>query len=258
MCDLHNKILISTQPTESFPEFKKALNNSGAIIYNLPMIEISEAEISDNEKNKIQNIESFNWLVFTSKNGVHYFLKKFYDIKGKSELPKNLKIAVIGKKTAYELTKNGIIPNFISESNLAEIFSVELKEKVIEKNSNVILFLGNLAGDLIQNTLVNHANITRIDCYKNSIPKTIDLDIIKNIKSDKYDMIIFTSSSCFFNFAEVLKNNDIQIKNLKVASIGKSTTKTMEEFNVIPMFTAKQSNIEGIVHEIKMFYKPKS
>ena len=258
MCDLHNKVLISTQPAESFPEFENALNNSGAIIYSLPMISVSEAEITKQEKNTIINISQFNWLIFTSKNGVLYFIKKYFDLTGKKELPKNLKTAVIGKKTANELIKYGVTPTFISESNLAEIFSIELKEKVIDKNSNVLLLLGNLAGNLIQNTLENHVNTVRIDCYKNSIPKSIDLDLIKKIKSDKYDLIIFTSSSCFSNFAETLKNYDIQPKNLRVVSIGKSTTKTMEEYNVTPVFTAKQSNIEGIVQEIKTYYKPKS
>ncbi len=258
MCDLHNKVLISTQPAESFPEFENALNNSGAIIYSLPMISVSEAEITEQEKNTIINISQFDWLIFTSKNGIQYFLKKYFDLTEKKELPENLKTAVIGKKTATELIKNGVTPTFISESNLAEIFSIELKEKVIDKNSNVLLLLGNLAGNLIQNTLENHVNTVRIDCYKNSIPKSIDLDLIKKINSDKYDMIIFTSSSCFSNFAETLIKHNFQIQNLKAVSIGKPTTKTMKDYGVIPLFTAKQSNIEGIVQEIKTYYKPKS
>ncbi|MBI5539390.1 MAG: uroporphyrinogen-III synthase [Bacteroidia bacterium] len=258
MCDLHNKILISTQPTESFPEFEKALNNSGAIILNFPMISVTEAEITEQEKNTILNIYKFNWLIFTSKNGVQFFLKKHFDLTGKKELPKNLKTAVIGKKTANEFIKNGIKPSYISESNLAEIFSTELKENIIEKNSNVLLLLGNLAGDLIEETLKNYAITTRIDCYENSNPKTVDLEIIKKIKYDEYDLIIFTSSSCFSNFAETLKNHGIKIKNLRVVSIGKSTTNTMNEYGVKPVITAKQSNIEGIVQEIKTYYKPKS
>ena len=258
MCELCNKVLISTQPSESFPEFEKALHNSGAIVLNLPMISVSEATISENEKDLIQNINNFNWLVFTSKNGVKYLLKKYFELTDNKVLPKNSKTAVIGKKTANELIKNGITPTYISESNLAEIFSKELKEKVIEANSNILLLLGNLAGDLIEKTLKNHVITTRINCYENSIPKTLDLEIIKKINSDKYDLIIFTSSSCFSNFAETLKNHNIQIQNLRVASIGKSTTKTMKEYGVKPMFTAKQSNIEGIVKEIKTLYKPNS
>ncbi len=222
------------------------------------MISVSETEITNQEKKIIQNINPFNWLVFTSKNGVHFFLKKYFNETGKKELPENIKTAVIGKKTANELIKNGITPNYISESNLAETFSIELKKSVIEKNSNVLLLLGNLAGNLLQDTLKNYSNLTRINCYKNSIPETLDFEIIKKIKYDKYDLIIFTSSSCFSNFAEILKKHDIQTQNLKVVSIGKSTTMTMKEYGTIPVFTAKQSNIEGIVQEIKMYYKPKS
>lgn len=94
--------------------------------------------------------------------------------------------------------------------------------------------------------------ISRINCYETTKPQEEDLYHIKLIASGKYDLIIFTSSSGFQNFAEIIKKHNIELQKLKVASIGKSTTKTMEGFGVKPVFTAKQSNIEGIANEIKL------
>ena len=257
MNELFNKILISTQPAESFPEFERALAKSGAFLYNFPMITVIEAEINIQQENILKNISLYNWLVFTSKNGVKYFIKKLEKITGTSELPDYVKIAVIGNKTAQELLKNGITPDYVSKSNFAETFSKELKKRVIPKGSNVLLLLGNLAGNIIEDALRDDVTICRVNCYDTIAPETDNPELIKKIKSGKYNLIIFTSSSCFSNFAEILKKHHVKFKNLRVASIGKATTKTMQEYGVFPVLTAKQSNIEGLVHEIKTFFKPK-
>lgn len=257
MHELHDKIIISTQPEESFPDLVKALKDSGAHITNFPMIVVKEAEISKQQETLLQNIQQFQWLVFTSKNGVQYFFQKYKELTGSPILPKYVKCAVIGDKTGNELLKYNINPDFVSKSNFAEIFAKELKEQVILKDSNVLLLLGNLAGNILQETLQNNTSVQRIDCYETIKPQEDDLYHIKIIASGKYDLIIFTSSSAFQNFADIIKKYNIDIKNLKLASIGKSTTKTMAEYGTNPVFTAKQSNIDGISEEIKVLYKIK-
>lgn len=254
MHDLHGKIFISTQPEESFPDFVKALKDTGALISNFPMITVIEAVISKHQETLLQNIHQFQWLIFTSKNGVQYFFQKYKKITHSAILPESVKIAVIGEKTGMELLKYNINPDFVSKSNLSEIFANELKEQVITKGSNVLTILGNLAGNILMETLQNYVVVQRINCYETIKPLNEDLYHIKIIASGKYDLIIFTSSSAFENFAEIIKKYNIDIKNLKVASIGKSTTKTMSEYGVSPVFTAKQSNIEGIVKEIKQLF----
>jgi uroporphyrinogen-III synthase len=255
MRELHDKIIISTQPEDSFPDLVKALKDTGARVTNFPMIAVVEAPISELQESQIKNVGQFQWLVFTSKNGIQYFFQKYKDLKGTPFLPDKVKTAVIGEKTGKELLTHGITPDFISKSNLAEIFAKELKEMVIPYNANVLLLLGNLAGNTLSDTLQNHALVQRIDCYETIKPQEDDLYHIKIIASGKYDLIIFTSSSAFQNFAEIVKKYNIDIKNLKVVSIGKSTTKTMAEYGVNPVFTAKQSNIEGISEEIRVLYK---
>lgn len=252
MHDSHKKIIISTQPEESFPDLEKALKGSNIIFSNYPMIAVSEAAISTEQTNQLEHIKQFQWLIFTSKNGVYYFFNKYKNITKDISIPKSVKIAVIGEKTGKELLNYHINPNFVSKSNLSEIFAKELEEQIIKKDSNVLLLLGNLAGNTIETALRDHAMISRINCYETTKPQEEDLYHIKLIASGKYDLIIFTSSSGFQNFAEIIKKHNIELQKLKVASIGKSTTKTMEGFGVKPVFTAKQSNIEGIANEIKL------
>ncbi len=258
MDELYTKIFISAQPEESFPELEKHLADSGFTLINYPMIEVCEAEISVSDQTKIKNADSYDWLVFTSKNGVLYFFKKFENLTGKIFEKKNSKIAVIGSKTGNELQKKGIEPDYISESNLAEKFAFELKEKVIPENSKVLLLLGNLAGDIIEKTLSDFTEVIRINCYQTCKPKVKNAEPLNRIFSNDYELIIFTSSSGFENFVSIAKDFKIDLQKVRVVSIGKSTTRTMNEFGVIPVFTARQSNLEGIANELKTLYKPKS
>lgn len=257
MDNLNNKIFISTQPNGSFYELANSLKNTGVTLYHFPMIEFEEACISIQETNLIKNITNFNWLVFTSKNGVVYFLKKIKQIFGSINIFDKVNIAVIGQKTAKEFIKVGITPAYISKSNLAEKFSNELVESVVKKDSNVLLLLGNIANTIIEEKLNNHCKYKRINCY-NTVPiKNEYPELIKIVSENNYDLILFTSSSCFVTFANILQNRKISLLNIKVASIGKSTTKTIKEFEVDPIITAQQSNIEGLIKEIFQYYKLK-
>ena len=258
MDELHKRIFISTQPEEGFPELVQYLNHKDVSLFNLPMIEVCEAEISEAEQNLIKKAEDVDWIIFTSKNGVQFFLKKYEKIAGKIFEKGHSKIAVIGKKTGKELQKAGIEPDYISESNLAEKFVVELMQNVISERSRVLLMLGNLASNLIETELAGWAEVSRVNCYQTSQPKVKNTELIHRIFSNEYDLIIFTSSSGFENFVSITKEFNIDLQNVKAASIGKSTTKTMNDFGVSPVFTAQQSNLEGIANEIKYIYKLKA
>ena len=256
MDELQTKLFISTQPEEGFPELKKHL--AGFTLINFPTIEVSEANISVSEQNLIKHADTYDWLIFTSKNGVFYFLKKFKELSGNPFEKKKSKIAVIGKKTGKEFQKAGIEPDYISESNLAEVFVVELRKNVISGNLKILLLLGNLAGPLIENALSDFADVSRINCYQTSKAKVKNTEALSRIFSNDYELIIFTSSSGFENFVSISKEFNIDLQKVRVASIGKSTTRTMNDFGIKPVFTAQQSNLEGIANELKTLYKLKS
>ncbi|OFX54739.1 MAG: hypothetical protein A2046_04875 [Bacteroidetes bacterium GWA2_30_7] len=253
MNNIKDKIIISTQPEENFTEFAKPLEVLGAKVINLPMISVKESVISEQESVVLKNIQTVDWLIFTSKNGIIYFFKKLETLTGNINISKNINIAVIGQKTGKELEKYGKVADYISKSNLAETFATELKNNVITKNSKILLLLGNLAGNTIENKLEGFANITRINCYETYKPDYIDKHYLEIINNAQYDIIIFTSSSGFHNFVEVFNSKE-NLKKLKIGSIGKSTTKAIEEYGVKPLFTAQQSNTEGLISEILKYY----
>ncbi|MFA6923277.1 MAG: uroporphyrinogen-III synthase [Bacteroidales bacterium] len=254
MSSLKNKVIISTRPLSENDAMSEYLKTKSAVILEFPMLEIIPAEINDKIQKSINNISNFNWLIFTSKNGVIYFFNFLEKIKGNKIIPDVIKTAVIGNKTAEELEKNGIKPFFISSGNTSETFLNELLEKHIKTNDNILLVLGKLAGNTIEEGLNKIADITRIDVYRTIETKIYSKKIIGKIKSDNYDIIIFTSPSGFNNFIRIMKENNC-VKNFKIACIGKTTEKEILKHGYKPLIVPSKPDGLSLALEIEKYFK---
>lgn len=252
---LKNKIIISTRATESGDTLPDLLQAQGAKILSLPMIEVKQSMLNDSEKNILKNLNSYNWIFFTSKNGVVNFFKHLIDVKGNTELSKTLKIAAIGNKTALELEYYGFSAHFISEGNTSEELLEQFYKSENPDNLKVLLSLGNLANDTLLNRLSKENEVKRINVYNTLKPDKTDESILETIKNDIYDLILFTSPSTFQNFCSFI-DADI-LRKLKIASIGSTTTKAILDADIKPLVTASKSNAEGLCESIIEFYKSK-
>ena len=250
---LKDKIIISTralEPGDTLPDILKAC---GAKLLSLPMIEIIPSLLDANMIEYLNNVKVYDWIFFTSKNGVTNFFKHLIDVKGNTELPKTVKMAAIGNKTALELEYYGYAPDFINDENTSEELLNQFYKKYKPENMNILLSLGNLADNTLFNRLSIKNKIHRIDVYQIVKPNHADTEIIELLQNDRYDLIVFTSPSTFCHFCSFYEMN--QIGALKMASIGTTTTKAMKEAGFEPVFTAKKSNAEGLRDAIIEYYQ---
>nr|MDA3930750.1 uroporphyrinogen-III synthase [Prolixibacteraceae bacterium] len=104
---LKNKTFISTRPANQNKELANLLEANGAILLEMPTIEIKPVTLSLDEEDMLEHINQFSWIVFTSPNGIRYFFKKLYEITGSYELPSSMKTAVVGIKTNQVLNEFG-------------------------------------------------------------------------------------------------------------------------------------------------------
>ena len=217
------------------------------------MIEIIPSPLDIQIAEDLNNLESFDWIFFTSKNGVVNFFKQLIDSKGNTTLPKTVKLAVIGLKTGLELEYYGYAPTFMSEENTAEEFINRFEAKYKPQNLKILLALGNLADNTLANRLSIQNSTRRINVYQTVKPSQADQTILELIKIDAYDLIVFTSPSTFNNFCSFYDPS--LLEKLKMASIGTVTTKAIQKAGFEPLFTARKSNAEGIRDAINEFYQ---
>jgi hydroxymethylbilane synthase len=248
---LKEKVIISTRGVEgdSLPDI---LKDQGATVLSLPMIEIVPADLDDKAISVLKDLKSFDWIFFTSKNGVVNFFHHLITVLGNTNLPPSLKIATVGYKTALELDYYGYAPHFISEGNSSEDMVSQFLQ-TYPQNKRILLAQGSLAGSSLEDCLSCANQISRINVYNTVKPTTADPEILNLIKNNLYDLLIFTSPSTFSNFCSFYGED--KLNDLKIATIGPTTSKAIREKGLEPLITAKKSSAEGLRDEIIEHYK---
>lgn len=252
MSSLSNKVIISTRPLTEYDSIKNLLIEEGAIVLDLPMIKISAVDLTSELKNKLQQIISYQWIVFTSKNGVDYFFQFLNRLNIKAEVLSSIKIAVVGKRTSEEVLKNNCQLHLISSGNTSNDLLKELAE-IINPTEKVLLALGEMAHDTLEKGLINLCEITQMNVYKTVKPDNISTEIIERIKQDNYDIILFTSPSGVNQFFNLMIESKIKT-DFRTASIGKTTERAMLQNNCKPLVVSQKSNAETFVNELERFF----
>jgi len=144
MASLSGKRVVVTRPEGQSQRFVEMLVNLGANPICLPVIEISPVADPQELDVVLKRLDRYDWLVLTSINGVAAVWERF-DALNVQSLPKMLKIACIGPKTAAALKEKGYQADFVPEEYIAEA---------------ILPGLGDLEG---LNVLLARADIARPD-----------------------------------------------------------------------------------------------
>ena len=252
---LQDKIFISTRPEGQSGELEQLFSNAGATVVEMPLVKIQPTQLTELEIKRLKELHRFEWLIFTSTNGVRYFFEYLMEIQGNHELPESLQLAVIGNKTEQVLNGFGYKASFTNPGSTGEDFAVAFCQILKSENqkSTVLLALGNLARTVIQDQISEVALCTRINLYQTSSPESLDEKVMQLILNDNYEMLIFTSPSGVKNFLKLAVK--IQPEKIRMACIGDTTSKTALENNIIPKVVAKNSSAAGLFESILNCYK---
>ena len=180
----------------------------------------------------------YNYIIFTSKNGVKYFLKNV-----STSINRDIKFICIGKKTAEALKSNNHNPDIVVRRNYSKFMCDEIKNMGISKNKKLLLVQGNLAKKELFECLSESLDVDHKIVYTtNPVEEKID-DLNKKIENEN-SYVVFTSPSTFNSF--------INKYNLKknIISIGNTTTDHIRDKGFEPLMTAKMQSYEGISNSI--------
>ena len=231
------------------------LTELGADVLEIPTIKITEPDDKHRLKDGLLGLGSYQWLIFTSPNGVDrffdYFFRAFEDLR---ELG-GCRIAALGPATTAKLEalhmKVDLMPKDYTAAGVAQAFA-DSKEFDIE-NENIGLFRAQVANPELPKALeALRAIVDDIPVYK-TIPETEDrTGTVARMEAEGAHWITFTSSSTVENFdarfglAKTLKQHAMQ-----PISIGPETTRTLEALGVEPALEANPHSIPGVVEALR-------
>ncbi|MEW6482794.1 MAG: uroporphyrinogen-III C-methyltransferase [bacterium] len=242
---LFGKKILILRPEGQIDNLANMLFDKGASVIKFPIISI----VRYNDPSLpyiLERINTYDWLVFTSTNGVRLFFEKLDDLRGFY----GPKIAAIGEKTRDEIARLKIKVDIMPETYQQEaLLEVLLKEGI--KDKKILVIRSKKGRDILISGLSEKgANVESLILYE-AKPTEQDPSPIKSIiQNNEIDVICFTSPSCVYSFIKLVEN----IPSLKIASIGPITSKALMDNGFVPDIIASTFTDEGLVMAICEYY----
>ncbi len=249
---LFGKRIVVTRTRKQAGALSLELRVLGADVLELPTIRIEPPTNLREFAELVQDAHSYDWIVFTSPNGVDAFFDIFFKLYDDAREIGGAKIAAIGPATAqrvkaYHLYVDLQPPEFVAEGVVKEF----AEEGGIE-HLRILVARAEKARDLLPKALSGMGAIVDEGFAYKTVPETRDVTGARGrFSKEGADLITFTSSSTVENFL------DLQLAwpaGMKVASIGPITSATARERGLSVDAEAKQHDIPGLVAAIRHFY----
>jgi uroporphyrinogen III methyltransferase/synthase len=252
---LFGQRIVVTRTREQASQLSKQLNDLGAEVLEIPTIKIVPPT-EDRRQDLIDallELNSYNWLVFTSPNGVtaffDLFFKRFQDLRDIG----GARIAAIGPATAAKLKELHLQVDLMPDEAIASKIATAFDKYETVENLKICLLRAEVANPDLPKALQElGAIVDDISVYK-TVAETEDLNgAAAKLTERGMDWITFTSASTVehfharFDLPNLLK----KFPQAKLVSIGPETSKAIRALGLEPTQEARDHSIEGVVHAL--------
>jgi uroporphyrinogen III methyltransferase/synthase len=239
-----------TRTRDQNSELRDKLEVLGAEVVEIPLITITKDVAKDSLIEILTELGGYDWIVFSSANGVRYFFEEF--LKGFPDVRSLglLRFACVGKATAREIERYHIKVECMPDVANGESLADALIATGSLDSAKIIVVTGNLNRDkLVKKLEAARAIVDQLPLY---ITKKTDLandPVADDFRQKGADAILFASSSSASSYVEqsgVLELAPGATKPL-VGSIGRQTTETLDELDLCPDFEAKTASLDALI-----------
>lgn len=247
---LFGRRVVVTRSRAQAAELATRFTELGADVLEIPCIKTSAPVNVQSLTEALLELNSYDWLVFTSANGVtsffEYFFKGFKDTRDIG----GVRIAAVGPATAAKLRELHLQVDLMPEEATGAKIAREFAKFESVENLKVCLLRAEVANPDLPRALEElGAIVDDIPVYRTVAEPDALADVSAKLLATGADWITFTSASTVehfhqrFNLPALLK----KFSQIKVASIGPETTKAIESLALKPNVEAKQHTMEGLV-----------
>src|SRR6266446_1225732 len=250
---LFGKKVVITRARGQTADLARKLKDLGANVIEAPAIKLEPPSGREDLVDALLELNAYDWLVFTSPNGVttffEYFFRRFHDMRDLG----GARIAAVGPATANKLKELhlqvDLMPDEALAANIAEAFT----EFESIENLKICLLRAEVASRELPDALeALGAIVDDVACYK-TVPETADpTGAATKLLESGADWVTFTSTSTVehfharFDLPAVLK----KFPQMKLATIGPETSKALAALGPTPAVEARQHTVEGLVEAL--------
>lgn len=247
---LQGKRILVTRAKEQASVLSERLRALGAEPIELPTITIAPLEDFQLLDRAIKLLvdAQYDWIIFTSANGVRFFLERLQVLGHDAQRLSAMKLAAIGPATAEALKKRGLKVHYMPTRYLAEEIAAGIGDV---QGKSILLPRADIAPRQLAEALrAKGALVDEVVAYR-TLPADAQAARPKKLLNE-IDVITFTSASTVRHFAQLLDGPDLvrALSKVKVACIGPITAKAAEELGLKVDILAEEHTIDGLVKAI--------
>ena len=250
---LAGRRIVVTRSRKQAGALSDQLRDLGAEVIELPTIRIEPPSDLRAFAELVQEAHAYDWIVFTSPNGVTAFFEMFYKLYDDARDLGGARIAAIGPATAQRVRDFHLKVDLQPDEFVAEAVVREFKKEGDIENLRILIARAEEARDLLPKELGALGAIVDVAFAYRTVAETRDrTEARSRLAKEGADMITFTSSSTVENF---LGLGLPWPAGMKVASIGPITSKTARDRGLTIGVEATRHDIPGLVDAIRRFYR---
>jgi uroporphyrinogen III methyltransferase / synthase len=253
---LAGKRIVVTRPRTHAGELARRLSELGAEVIEFPTIAIEPPTDYAPMDRAIEQLNQYDWLFFTSVNGVQSFFARLHRLGKNSQALDHLKLVAIGPETAGHLEGEGAHVYLVPAKYQAEGILEGLEPAEIG-GRRILLPRAAKAREILPETLRQWgASVDVVQAYQTVLPRDYQFGLRELFKK-QIDVITFTSSSTVENFMGLLEGEDLKriSQGIIFACIGPITARTAMDFGLRVDIVSDEYTIPGLVGAIVKFYE---
>jgi uroporphyrinogen III methyltransferase/synthase len=247
---LFGKRIVVTRSREQAAKFSRKLTALGADVLEIPVVKSAPPDNREDLIDGLLALNSYDWLIFTSANGVaaffELFFRRFHDLRDLG----GAKIAAVGPATAAKLRELHLQVDVMPEEFVGHKIAKALTKHSSIENTKICLLRAEKAGTELPRALEElGAIVDDIGVYQ-TVAETEDyFGAAEEFQRHGADWLTFTSGSTvdFFHARFDLPKLVKQFPEMKIAVIGPETSKAVAALGLKPALEAKEHTTDGLI-----------
>jgi uroporphyrinogen III methyltransferase/synthase len=249
-----------TRTRDQNSELREKLEALGAQVLELPLITISKDVDKYGYVEIVSELGTYDWIIFTSANGVRYFFEDFF--KGFNDIRALglLRFACVGKATAREIENYHLKVECMPETATGASLADALIATGSLDSAKVIVVMGNLNRDkLVKKLEAARAIVDRLQIYKTEKTDLSADPVADDFRQHGADAILFASSSAAESYLAQGASLELAPAAVRplVGSIGEQTSETLTEQGMAPDFVATKPSLDALIEAMAVKLKGK-
>jgi len=251
---LSGRRIVVTRPRDQSVEWRLKLEALGASVIELPLIQVKKDVNLDTLAEVLGGFGSYEWVIFTSVNGVKYFFEEFRRVHDDIRAFGLARIAVVGEATAAAVRDLHLRVELQPKKASGEELAKELIARESMDSAKILVVTGNLNREiLVQKLEEDRAIVDCLPVYKTEETDLSNDPVAGDFRAKGADALLFASPSAvqsFFDQAAALKLAPKARRPL-AGSIGATTTATMKQLGLPVDFEAEEASLDSLVAALK-------